>query len=427
LICAYACSPKRGSEAGVGWGWASAIAQHHDVWIITGDREPYPDGVHQYRAEIAEELARRPELKERMRFYHLPKSRWMWLEKIWPPSYHWFYRPWQRRAFRLAKQLHEEIHFDVAHQLTFVGFRSPGYLWKLDVPLAWGPIGGLENTPWRFLPMLGLHGCVYYAARNIVNALHKRFLPAPKRAFAKADGLIAATAGIEREIRKWYRQRSEVICEIGPPPLVVSEHSHRDVNEPLKLAWSGMHLPGKALPILLKALANLPANLAWELSILGQGPCTAKWKRLAQKLGLSERCHWLGWLPREQAMRVMQLSHLFVITSIKDLTSSVLLEALAAGLPVICPNLCGFADVITPDCGIKLPVHSPRQLQRDLAEAIARLAGDENERCRLASGALQRVGDFSWRGKAAAVDAIYRRIVRAPKKIEIGSAQAAAA
>ncbi|HEY1629034.1 MAG TPA: glycosyltransferase [Tepidisphaeraceae bacterium] len=412
LICAYACSPARGSEAGVGWGWVEAISKHHDVWVITGESEPFPDGIYRYKNEIETELERRPELRERMQFHHIPKRRWMWLEKIWPPSYQWFYRPWQRRAYRLARQLDEKIHFDVAHQLTYVGFRAPGYLWKLEVPLVWGPIGGLENTPWRFLPMLGIYGCVYYAARNVVNILHKRFLSAPKRAFVKASGgIIAATAGMQREILKWYGQQSEVICEIGMPATVATKHSQREAGEPLKIAWSGMHLSGKALPILLKALATLPADFPWELTILGQGPCTAKWRRLADRLGLSRRCDWRGWMTRNDAMQSMQSAHVFVITSIKDLTSTVLLEALAAGVPVICPNLCGFANVITDNCGIKLPAHSPTQMQRDLAAAIVRLANDETERRRLAEDAMLRSRDFSWERKATAVDAIYRRLI----------------
>jgi glycosyltransferase involved in cell wall biosynthesis len=428
LICAYACSPVRGSEAGVGWGWAEAISRHHDVWVITGESEPFPDGMYRYKDEIEAELERQPALRQRMRFHHIPKRRWMWLEKIWPPSYQWFYRPWQRRAFQLAQRLHEEIEFDVAHQLTYVGFRAPGYLWKLDAPLVWGPIGGLENTPWRFLPMLGFYGCVYYAARNVVNAFHKKFLPTPRRAFAKASGgIVAATAGIQREISQCYGQPSEVICEIGTPAVIASKHSQREIGEPLKLAWSGMHLPGKALPILLKALATLPTDLSWELSILGQGPCTAKWGRLADRLGLSQRCNWLGWMKREEAMQFMQSSHVFVITSIKDLTSSVLLEALAAGVPVICPNLCGFANVINGDCGIKLPAHSPTQLQQDLADAIVRLARDENERRKLAGGALRRSQDFSWEQKGAAVDAIYRRILSETSEPELNQVRAIAA
>lgn len=400
LIVAYACNPRRGSEHGVGWGWATAIAHRHDVSVITADANH--QDIEQMRRQSSVDLPR-------IRFHFVPRERLRWIERIWPPAYFWTYRSWQRDAYRLAEQLHRVESFDLVHQLTYVGFRVPGHLWKLGVPFVWGPIGGLENTPWRFLPTLGIRGCVYYAARNIINTLHKLLLPGPKRAFRAASAVIAATEGIRRQIRRWYGRDSQVICEVGPPPVIATDHSLRLPDEPLRLAWSGLHQPGKALPLLLRALTLVPPSVNWELVILGRGPCTAKWQRLARRLGLADRCRWTGWLDRDQAVRVMHSAHVFVITSVKDLTSTVLMEALAGGLPVICPDMCGFADVVNDQCGIKVAMQSPRQVQKDLAAAIIRLANNEVERRRLAQGALRRIEDFSWQKKAAAVDAIYQQ------------------
>ena len=96
----------------------------------------------------------------------------------------------------------------------------------------------------------------------------------------------------------------------------------------------------------------------------------------------------------------------------KDLTSTVLLEALAQGVPVICPNHCGFADVVTKDCGIKIAVNTPRQFITDLAAAITLLAKYEKNRRRLAKGALRRIEDFSWKNKARQVNSIYHRKIK---------------
>ena len=96
----------------------------------------------------------------------------------------------------------------------------------------------------------------------------------------------------------------------------------------------------------------------------------------------------------------------------KDLTSTVLLEAISQGVPVICPDHCGFSDVVTDDCGIKVSVETPRQFVYDLVTAIMHLANDETERRRLAKGALARIKDFSWEKKAEMVDSIYRKAIR---------------
>lgn len=412
LVSAFACNPYCGSEEGVGWGWVIALAERHDLWIITADF---------HRLSIEKAIQDTPQFFSHLKFHFItpepwhfsPTKGWRFIEgSIFKPIMNGAYRLWQRDAFQIAKELHREIKFDIVHQLTYVGFRFPGHLWKLDLPFVCGPIGGLENTPWRFLPKFGFNGYLYYACRNIINSIDKRFLPGPKKAFIRArGGIIAATNGIRKEILRWYGVESEVICEIGPPSEVTQDHSLREPGELLNLSWSGQHLPGKALPLLLHAIAKVPTDLKWQLDILGNGPCNKKWQRNAGKLGMNNRCKWHGKLPRTGAIRRVHRSHLFIITSMKDLTSTVLLEALSQGVPVICPDHCGFTDVVTEDCGIKIAVKTPRQFATDLAAAITLLAKDEEKRRRLAKGALRRIEDFSWEEKAKQINLIYHRMV----------------
>jgi glycosyltransferase involved in cell wall biosynthesis len=401
LIGAYACSPSRGSEYGVGWGWVEAISKYHDLWVLTG--------VH-CKDEIEAELSRRPELKSRIQFHYIARTRYLWAEKLWPPAYLLTYKnQWQKAAFEAARRLHERIHFDIVHQLTYVGFRVPGLLWKLDAPFVWGPIGGLEQTAWAFLPALGVQGGLYFLARNLLNEWDRRFSRTARRAFARADGgIIAATSGIQREISRFYSYDSAVISEIGLPPVTRETPTRRRPFEPLTMLWCGNHLPGKALPFLLSALKMLPADLNWKLTILGDGPCSAKWRKLAGNNGLADRCEWLGRVPRATVLEKMQAAHVLVITSIYDLTSTVLVEALATGLPVISPDHCGFADAITAECGIKVPADSRQRLIAGLRDGIVRL-DDEKIRFRLAEGALRQSARYEWDLKARAVSEIYSR------------------
>ena len=401
LVGAYACSPVRGTEYGVGWGWVEAISRYHDVWVLAGDS---------CRDDVEPELDRRPELRERLHFHYIPRVRYLWAERVWPPAYLYTYRhQWLKAAFEVGKRLHNEVHFDLAHQLTYVGFRVPGYLWKLDLPFVWGPIGGLEQTTWRLIPALGLRGIAHFTARNILNELDRRYSSLPKQAFRKADGrIIAATEGIRSEIKRFYGNDSTVISEVGLPPLKRESPAARGAGEPLRLLWCGNHLPGKALPFLLRALEQVPPQLDWRLTILGSGPCTRHWRRLAERKGLEGRCDWIGQAPRTTVLRLMQAAHAMVITSVYDLTSTVLVEALANGLPVICPDHCGFQDAISADCGIRVDATSPRNMVRGLRDAILRL-DDESYRLRLSGGALARSEQYSWEGKALRINALYDR------------------
>lgn len=410
LALAYACNPFRGSEDGVGWGWVHAASRYHDVWVLTAEH---------HRRDIGRAIAEDPDRFRNLRFVFVPHKAWRYSPvKTWlaiensclKPLMNLAYQAWLGDAFQVARKLHRDVDFDLVHQVTYVGFRFPGHLWKLEIPFVWGPVGGLVNVPWSVLPVMGLRGCLEYAGRNMVNTAQKVLLPGPKKAFRKAAAVIAATSGVREEIKKWYGRESKVVCEIGPPPETANFHSFRKEGDLFRLAWSGQHLPGKALPLLLNALARLGHGVDLRLDILGEGPFTSKWQKQSVRLGLAGRCRWHGWVERCQSLRVMRNAHAFVITSMKDLTSTVLLEALANGLPVICPDHCGFADVVTEDCGIKIPVIGRRQFEGELAAAIAKLSGDETLRRCLAKGALARVSEYSWERKAERLDEIYREL-----------------
>jgi glycosyltransferase involved in cell wall biosynthesis len=333
----------------------------------------------------------------------------LWAENIWPLYFYTYKHQWQKATYEVGKRLQEEIRFDIVHQLTYVGFRVPGLLWQLDAPFVWGPIGGLEQTTWALILALGVRGGLYFLARNLLNNWDRRYRQLPKRAFAKAEGgIIAATTGIQKEIRRFYGYDSTVISEIGLPPIIRNTPSQRLPSEPLSLVWCGNHQPGKALPFLLETLQLLPAELNWRLTIIGGGPCTAHWQRIAWNHGVDKRCDWLGQVPRQTVLQKMQKAHVLVITSVYDLTSTVLVEALANGLPVICPDHCGFTDAITSECGIKVPASSKRELVQGLRSAIVRL-NDETVRLRLADGALRRSSEYEWDPKARMVNNIYYR------------------
>ncbi len=416
LVNAYACNPCHGSEEGVGWNWVRLIAQFADPWVLVASYQ---------QPEIEDYLQKHADDLHNVRFLYVPHKPWHYQPtagwrriegSVFKPVMNIAYALWLRDAFKLAKSLHQAEQFDLAHQLTYVGFRFPGRLWKMNLPFIWGPVGGLENTPWRFLGVLGLRGAIYYAGRNLINSLQRVMLRSSRKAFRKAQPVIAATSGIQQEIKRWYGVDSRVICEVGPPDNIAETILCRNPGEPLRLVWSGAHLPGKALPLLLKALAKLPDDVSWQLDILGEGASSSNWRRLAGELGIAGRCKWHGRLTRDRALTVMEAGHLFVITSLKDLTSTVLLEALSLGLPVICPDHCGFSDVVDSSCGHKLPVKSPEGLIHAYNETIEILAGDEQQRQKLANGALRRAGVFSWEKKQVELEAVYKKtLARQPK------------
>lgn len=403
LVSAYACSPNRGSEPGMGWRFVLELAKYHEVHVITEESE--------FKKPINSYIQTHQDVTDRIKFYYVERKHHELLRKFWPPSYYWFYRNWQRKVFNLASELDKLENFDLFHQLNMVGFREPGYLWKVDKPFVWGPIGGLENSPWRFLFRLGVRGLIFYSARNIFNSFQRRYSKRPRLAASHPRSrLIAATPGNKNLIRKYWGVESQVICEVGREHLPYTPSiSRRAEGQPLKIVFSGQHTAGKNLKLLLHALRGLKFN--FELHVLGQGKMTSSWKRLAREIGILDSCVWHGWVDRSIAISVMASCHVLCITSVSDLTATVTLEGLSLALPIICLDHCGFSHVVTPECGIKVPVDSPSQSIVCFSSALSRLYFDEPYRQRLAKGALARAEDFEWSNKGDELNSVYESIV----------------
>jgi glycosyltransferase involved in cell wall biosynthesis len=390
LAIAYACNPTSGSEPGVGWGWVNAIATAHNVTVITAD---YNSGDIKRYLRDSNNLALTPPrfvyVKNRP-WHYRPQGIWLKIENSpAKPLMNLAYQDWLRCAFAVAKREVVQNRYDLVHL-----------------------IGGIKNTRMRLFPILGFKGAFYYAARNLVNSFQLATLQGPRRAMRGAGkGVIAATSEIQVELWNHFKVKSHVICEVGRPNLAVDEPSRRGEKSPLRICWSGMHLPGKALHLLLHAAARFPKDIDYSIEILGDGSSNRAWKSLACQLKIDSHCHWHGWLPRDQSLAVMRNSHVFAITSLKDLTSTVAVEAISQGLPVVCLDHCGFADLVTDKCGIKVYPGSAGQIISDLADALLKLYRNETLRLVLARGAIQRGMDYSWSSKMSALESVYADVM----------------
>lgn len=206
LVNCYACSPYKGSEPGMGWNFVRCLSQYHELHVITESK---------FQLDLERYLSGHPEYRNNLTFYYIKRERHQLLRKIWPPSYYWYYRDWQRKAFSLAQELHKCQHFNLVHQLNMIGYREPGYLYKMDIPFIWGPIGGFNITPWQLLSLMGVYGSLFYACRNLINLCQMYFSVRVRQAVKRSRCLIAATTGDDRVIYKLYRRNSILISEVG--------------------------------------------------------------------------------------------------------------------------------------------------------------------------------------------------------------------
>ena len=118
---------------------------------------------------------------------------------------------------------------------------------------------------------------------------------------------------------------------------------------------------------------------------------------MADQFRLNEKIRWRGFVANVEVLKDYRNADFFVFPSLKEPTGGALLEAMAAGLPVICVDAGGPAYAVTEECGIKIPLRDKEKMTADLADAIDRMLGDPALRQEMGSKAMQRfLDEFTW-------------------------------
>jgi len=169
----------------------------------------------------------------------------------------------------------------------------------------------------------------------------------------------------------------------------------RPAGPPFRLLHVGTLCAVKDQLTLLRAVrALVDGGLEIALDVVGFDDWGGRVQREAQGLGLNGRVSFHGWAERDQLVALQRRAHAFVMTSLDDVAPAAVLEAVAAGLPIVGTNV-GFIADWAPEMAVATPVGDARAL----AVALRRLLGDRAERERLAANAQ------AWVSRHADLDA----------------------
>ncbi len=148
----------------------------------------------------------------------------------------------------------------------------------------------------------------------------------------------------------WYRQCGYPSRKIFPYGYVTEAPTlcepHPAPGDHVRLAYVGRTATGKGLDLLIRSLCNLEGR-PWSLTVIGDGPDRGGLERLADGCGLAKQITWRGMLPNDAAMRELCDHDLLILPSTrKDGWGAVVNEALLRGVPVVCSDRCGAADLL---------------------------------------------------------------------------------
>lgn len=327
LLSAFSCEPGKGSEPEVGLRALLAVAERHEVWVLTTTTglpalqrflaahslrhhvhlEPIPFGVDEYGLGLA--------------------------------SFHLHYDRWQRRAMRRALELDRVVGFDLVHHVTMSTIWTRVGVGAVPKPLVWGPVGGGVEPPVRLLSELGLRGLLDDAVR-VASRRTLALLPPMRMAPATAAVVLAQNHHIVRRLR--------TSAPVTILPNATAVHLNGIRSEPQRtrevllvgriVAWKGGRLA-------LRALRHVTAS-GTVLRVYGEGPDRRRLEQLARRWGLSDRVRFETWIRRSALLPEIARAGVLLHPSFHDDAPLCVAEALSLGTPVVCLDHGGPAEVV---------------------------------------------------------------------------------
>jgi glycosyltransferase involved in cell wall biosynthesis len=397
LLSAYACEPGKGSEPGIGWNLAINLAERVRVVVLT--RANNQASIEEALASIAPE--KRPE------FVYHDLGRPLLRLKKFLKAHRWYYFFWQKSATQQVARVVLSRNVSVAHHATYASFRYPTAVLGHGVPAIWGPVGGVEATPWNLMPWSHPLSLPHEAARNAGIARRKHF---PDNHWSRYARVLAATG----ETQKFFAAagiKADLLPAIGLDEE--NEVTRTSKRGQLRLLFVGPLHYLKGVQFAIKALACLKGA---TLTVVGAGPFESTLERLACRLRVQDKVRFTGRVPRAELKHIYSSHDVFVFPSLHDSGGMAVLEAMSSELPVICLDCGGPALSVSDHCGFRIPVGSRRSIILGIRNAISQYQGDRSLMENHGRAARERVRNhYSWTAKINRILEIYGNVLEAKR------------
>ena len=325
LLSAYACEPNKGSEPGVGWNWAIEYAKSHEVWVLTRDNNEHT---------ISEYMMKNSEFQNKnLHFIYVGVSKKLTFWKKGRRGMRLFYMLWQRKAAKIAIELNKKIKFDFIQHVTFVSYTQPIYMYKVGIPLIFGPVSGGENIPSGIKIKMSKKEKIVEVMRKISQRT-ALVTPAIRKTMSLAKVIFVATDDTRKCIPQKYQDKTYVLPAIGIAKMPQLINKKQNMNK-IKIIMAGRLINWKAFDIGIKGFLKVADKYEMlELHILGEGN-QKKRLEILSKEKLEKQIFFEEPVEHDNIYEFYENFDLFINTTLRDSGCRTMMEAMASGLPCI--------------------------------------------------------------------------------------------
>ena len=264
----------------------------------------------------------------------------------------------------------------------------------------------------RFLPKSALRLAARALARRQCNALDAVVAPsqpmaATLRDYGVAKPLHVIPTGLpESQFLRGDGQRFRETWDIAPERKVALFVGRAAFEKNIGFLLEMTALARRQRPNLM-------------LVIAGEGPALPALRRQAAALGIEDHVRFVGYLPRDGALRdCYAAANVFTFASHTETQGLVLLEAMAIGLPVLAIPALGAAEIIKPGRGTIAAAETPE----GFAEQLVGLLNRPTRLLIMADEAIAFAREWNAASQGARLAALYRRLPRAPRAVDCSQA-----
>jgi glycosyltransferase involved in cell wall biosynthesis len=358
LISAFACAPGLGSEHGQGWNVAQQAARKHRVWVLTDEH---------CRGRIEASGSNRAEI-----LYVSPRQ--FNVDDHGRSLNGLYYLAWQVQALRVARQLHRQIGFDLVHHVTYGSAWMPSFMGYLGIPFVIRA-GAKEHTPAWYYQEMCWDSRFREASRSMGLRLIGPFVEA--MATRKASAILSSSA------RETWNARLPV-REFATGGLSSSEiellgRIRPRNTAPFRIASIGSLTGWKAVSLGIRAFSRLSETCnSCEYWIIGDGKERPRLENLAASLQGRDKIKFLGQMTRADVFRLMEQFDVLLHPALHEEFGFAVLEAMAAGKPVICLDIAGPPHIVSGSPSMTIKPRSLTQTVSQMAIALEVYAADRS-------------------------------------------------
>lgn len=412
LVMAYAISPYRGSEYAVAWNYVAHMSKYHRLTVVYG-----ASGNHMGDVVEMEEYARSHTMAN-VRFIAVKPDKlaralnWPNRHDFFVYSFYYAYRRWHWQVYKQVLELLKTDHFDLVHYVGMIGYREPGYLWKLGLPYVWGSVSGANNAPRQLMKHMPLAGRAKLTFRSVANTIQFHTMHRLKKALEATDVLLTATSENQQKFRQVHHKDSICLPENCITGTITLDESK--FNNPAKynIIVIGTLDARKSVGVFLEALAQVRNRDKLHVDIVGDGPLRAGLQGYAREHVLDGLITWHGQLPRAEAVKIFNRAHLHVITSVSEGNPTTIWEAMSYGVPTMSFDHCGMHDTICDKCGIRIPIAKRYDdCVSSIAHNIDVLLEYPERFYQLAKGTIECAKKYTWAKREIILNQLYDNLL----------------